>query len=54
VVRQIADGDLTAPVDLRQGDRTSLLANIKSMRDALAESIRVIQNHQSVGGSGRQ
>lgn len=43
VVRQIADGDLTAPVDLRQGDRTSLLANIKSMRDALAESIRVIQ-----------
>ncbi|WP_445619568.1 methyl-accepting chemotaxis protein [Kushneria sp. Sum13] len=43
VVRQIADGDLTAPVTLRQGDRTSLLANIKSMRDALADSVRAIQ-----------
>ncbi|REC93551.1 methyl-accepting chemotaxis protein [Kushneria indalinina] len=43
VVRQIADGDLTAPVSLREGDRTSLLANIRSMRDALADSVRAIQ-----------
>ncbi|ART64591.1 chemotaxis protein [Kushneria marisflavi] len=43
VVRQIAEGDLTVPVALRERDQDSLLANIKSMRDALAASVRVIQ-----------
>ncbi|WP_227875774.1 methyl-accepting chemotaxis protein [Kushneria konosiri] len=43
VVRQIAEGDLTVAVTLRARDRNSLLANISSMRDSLAESVRVIQ-----------
>jgi len=44
IVRQVADGDLTAEVRLRQGDDSSLLAAMKSMIDKLAQVVQEVNN----------
>ncbi len=43
VVKQIAGGDLSAHITLRKGDRGSLLADISTMRDNLAELVKSLQ-----------
>lgn len=44
VVEKIASGDLTVEVEIRQGDKTSMLASIKSMAETLANIIRDVRS----------
>jgi methyl-accepting chemotaxis protein len=39
VTRTIAEGDLTAAIDLKHGDNSSLLFSIKTMRDSIANIV---------------
>ncbi|MBK9394366.1 MAG: methyl-accepting chemotaxis protein [Uliginosibacterium sp.] len=45
VVRQIASGDLSGEVRIRSGDKTSLLAGMRSMRDELLSIVSAIQGN---------
>ncbi|MDH5266029.1 MAG: MCP four helix bundle domain-containing protein, partial [Betaproteobacteria bacterium] len=51
VASAIAEGDLTVEVRTRAGDRTSLLANMARMRDALSESVAEIRMSAEAVGS---
>jgi methyl-accepting chemotaxis protein len=44
IVRQVADGDLSAEVTLRPGDRTSLLAAMREMIDKLSQVVQEVNN----------
>ncbi|RZT11460.1 methyl-accepting chemotaxis protein [Duganella sp. CF402] len=44
IARQIAGGDLAAPIALRQGDQRSLLFAIQGMRDSLAEIVGQVRS----------
>jgi methyl-accepting chemotaxis protein len=44
IVRRVADGDLTAEVALRAGDRTSLLAAMKGMIEKLSHVVQEVNN----------
>ncbi len=44
VANAIAGGDLTVAVDLRQGDRNSMLFAMKAMRDSLAEIVGQVRS----------
>ena len=44
VVRQVAEGDLSAQVQIRSGDTTSLLASLKGMVSRLSELVGEVRN----------
>jgi methyl-accepting chemotaxis protein len=44
IVRQVADGDLTADVQLKPGDTSSLLAAMKGMIDKLSNVVQEVNN----------
>jgi methyl-accepting chemotaxis protein len=44
IVRQVADGDLSAEVQLKPGDTTSLLAAMKGMIDKLSSVVQEVNN----------
>ncbi|MYM97327.1 methyl-accepting chemotaxis protein [Duganella vulcania] len=44
IVRQVADGDLSADIALRNGDSTSLLAAMKGMIDKLSHVVQEVNN----------
>ncbi|NRR32120.1 MCP four helix bundle domain-containing protein [Oxalobacteraceae bacterium] len=44
IVRQVAEGDLTAEVALRSGDSTSLLAAMKMMIERLSQVVQEVNN----------
>ncbi|MES2352636.1 MAG: methyl-accepting chemotaxis protein [Pseudomonadota bacterium] len=44
IVRQVADGDLSADVELKSGDSTSLLAAMKSMIEKLSHVVQEVNN----------
>ncbi|MBV6322842.1 methyl-accepting chemotaxis protein [Duganella violaceipulchra] len=44
IVRQVADGDLSADVALKHGDSTSLLAAMKGMIDKLSQVVQEVNN----------
>jgi len=44
IVRKVADGDLSAEVDLKPGDTTSLLAGMKSMIDKLSQVVEEVNS----------
>jgi len=44
IVRQVADGDLSAEVALKAGDSTSLLAAMKGMIDKLSQVVQEVNN----------
>jgi methyl-accepting chemotaxis protein len=44
IVRQVADGDLTAEVQLKPGDTSSLLAAMKSMIEKLSHVVQEVNN----------
>lgn len=48
IAETIANGDLTCPIELKRGDTTSLLANIKKMQSSLASMLREIQSVSGV------
>lgn len=55
VMRKIAKGDLSAHVPVKSGDRSSLLADLASMRDGLREVISSIQkNSLEVAAAAQQ
>ena len=55
VMRKIAKGDLSAHVPVKSGDRSSLLADLASMRDGLREVISNIQkNSLEVAAAAQQ
>ncbi len=55
VAREIASGNLAVDVRVRAGDRTSLLANMQAMRDALVGVVsRVHQGSGSVAAASTQ
>ena len=55
VMRKIAKGDLSAHVPVKSGDRSSLLADLASMRDGLREVINGIQkNSLEVAAAAQQ
>ncbi|WP_020146463.1 methyl-accepting chemotaxis protein [Thioalkalivibrio sp. ALJ15] len=45
VVRQVAEGDMTVPIELRKGDDSSLLAAIATMQSRLRELIGNVRGH---------
>ncbi|MEP6876115.1 MAG: MCP four helix bundle domain-containing protein, partial [Burkholderiales bacterium] len=55
LARAVAQGDLTAHVDLRPGDRTSLMAHLQEMQASLAKVVsNVRQNSESVATASSQ
>lgn len=44
-VKQMAEGDLTAHIDIQPGDTGSLLFDLKTMADQLAETVRQVQSN---------
>ena len=44
IVRQIADGDLRVEVELKQGDKTSLLASMQGMIEKLSHVVQEVNN----------
>ncbi|MBA5685622.1 HAMP domain-containing methyl-accepting chemotaxis protein [Rugamonas apoptosis] len=44
IVRRVADGDLTAEVELKAGDNTSLLAAMKGMIEKLSHVVQEVNN----------
>ncbi len=55
IVRQIAQGNLAVEVDTRAGDRSSLLAGMKDMRDQLARVVgQVRQSSDSIATGSTQ
>lgn len=44
IASQIAAGELTAPIDLKDGDQSSLLAEMKNMRDSLVNIVAQVRN----------
>ncbi|MFS2136610.1 methyl-accepting chemotaxis protein [Duganella sp. Dugasp56] len=44
IVRQVADGDLSADVELKSGDSTSLLAAMKGMIEKLSHVVQEVNN----------
>jgi methyl-accepting chemotaxis protein len=44
IVRQVADGDLTADVQIKAGDTTSLLAAMKGMIEKLSQVVQEVNN----------
>ncbi|MDP1655185.1 MAG: methyl-accepting chemotaxis protein, partial [Hylemonella sp.] len=49
VVNRIADGDLSATIPVRAGDRDSVMAGVKRMQEALARTVAVVrQGSESV------
>ena len=55
LARSVAAGDLSVPIHLRQGDRTSLLAQLKEMQASLAKVVfNVRQNSESVATASVQ
>ena len=55
VAREIAAGNLAVAVQVRAGDQNSLLANMKTMRDSLAQVVaRVRQGSESVAAASTQ
>ncbi|MFC7518615.1 methyl-accepting chemotaxis protein [Herbaspirillum sp. GCM10030257] len=43
ITRQIAEGDLTAAINLKDGDQSSLLYAIKAMRDSIADIVSQVR-----------
>ena len=55
IASRIAAGDLTVDVALRQGDKTSLLFAMKSMRDSLAQIVGEVRNGtDAIASASRQ
>ncbi|HKX44178.1 MAG TPA: methyl-accepting chemotaxis protein [Burkholderiaceae bacterium] len=55
LARAVAQGDLTARVDLRPGDSTSLMANLLEMQSSLVKVVsHVRQNSESVAAASSQ
>ncbi|MGQ3092116.1 MAG: methyl-accepting chemotaxis protein [Roseateles sp.] len=55
VAREIAAGNLAVDVQLRAGDRSSLLAGMKAMRDSLAQIVgQVRQSSESIAAGSSQ
>ncbi|HZY17440.1 MAG TPA: MCP four helix bundle domain-containing protein, partial [Ramlibacter sp.] len=55
LARRVADGDLSAPITVRDGDNASLLAALKRMQDSLSSIVNgVRQNADSVATASGQ
>ncbi len=55
LAQRVAAGDLSVPIDLKQGDRSSLMAHLKSMQASLASVVgSVRQNSESVATASAQ
>ena len=55
LARSVAQGDLTVHIDLKPGDSTSLMAQLKAMQDSLANVVgQVRQNSESVATASAQ
>jgi methyl-accepting chemotaxis protein len=52
LVKQVADGDLSARISLRAGDADSLLAAVKSMQDKLTTLVRDVQTVVDAAAAG--
>jgi methyl-accepting chemotaxis protein len=52
VARRVAEGDLAVEVDVRAGDRMSMLYTLGAMRDELRETVRAIHQAANEVGSG--
>ncbi|MBC7682186.1 MAG: MCP four helix bundle domain-containing protein [Ferruginibacter sp.] len=54
-VQSVADGDLSAPIELRQGDDTSTMATVKRMQAALSTTVRSVRsNAESVANASAE
>jgi methyl-accepting chemotaxis protein len=55
LARAVAEGDLSIPIQLRSGDATSLMAQLKAMQTSLVEVVsNVRQNSESVATASAQ
>jgi methyl-accepting chemotaxis protein len=55
LARNVANGDLSVPINLRAGDSSSLMAQLKAMQESLAKVVsNVRQNSESVATASAQ